>query len=57
MRDEAIGTLGILHPTVLEKFEIGYPCSAVEFSLEPFKKEMHDVWAAGGSQTIGKAAH
>jgi phenylalanyl-tRNA synthetase beta chain len=38
--DIEIGTLGILHPSVLEKFEIGYPCSAVEFTLEPFKKEM-----------------
>ncbi|KAI0092643.1 phenylalanyl-tRNA synthetase [Irpex rosettiformis] len=36
--DEEIGVLGILHPTVLEKFEIGYPCSAVEFTLEPFKR-------------------
>jgi phenylalanyl-tRNA synthetase beta chain len=42
--DEAIGTLGILHPSVLEKFEISYPCSAVEFSLEPFKKEMQKIW-------------
>lgn len=42
--DEEIGVLGILHPSVLEKFEISYPCSAVEFSLEPFKKDTHDVW-------------
>lgn len=57
VQDAAIGTLGILHPSVLEKFEIGYPCSALEFSLEPFKKEMHDVWSSGGAQTMGKAAH
>ncbi|KAL0564424.1 phenylalanine--tRNA ligase subunit beta, partial [Marasmius crinis-equi] len=42
--DIVLGTLGILHPTVLEKFEIQYPCSALEFSLEPFKKEMHRIW-------------
>ncbi|KZT19266.1 phenylalanyl-tRNA synthetase [Neolentinus lepideus HHB14362 ss-1] len=45
--DLAIGTLGILHPSVLEKFEIGYPCSAVEFNLEPFQKEMHADWTEG----------
>ncbi|KAH9936935.1 phenylalanyl-tRNA synthetase [Amylocystis lapponica] len=42
--DEEIGILGILHPTVLEKFEIPYPCSALEFTLEPFKYEMQKVW-------------
>lgn len=42
--DLEIGTLGILHPTVLEKFEIGFPCSALEFTLEPFKKQMQKVW-------------
>lgn len=30
--------LGILHPSVLENFEIGFPCSAIEFSLEPFRR-------------------
>jgi len=43
-KDIEIGTLGILHPTVLEKFEIGFPCSALEFTLEPFKKQMQKVW-------------
>lgn len=43
-KDTPIGVLGILHPTVLEKFEIGFPCSALEFTLEPFKKQMHKVW-------------
>lgn len=43
-RDQEIGLIGILHPTVLEKFDISYPCSAVEFTLEPFKKEMQSVW-------------
>lgn len=42
--DIVIGTLGILHPTVLEKFEIGFPCSSLEFTIEPFKKQMHKVW-------------
>ncbi|KAF9820949.1 hypothetical protein IEO21_00926 [Rhodonia placenta] len=42
--DQEIGVLGILHPTVLENFEIPYPCSAVEFTLEPFKNEMQTVW-------------
>ena len=42
--DQEIGVLGILHPTVLENFEIPFPCSAVEFTLEPFKKEMQAVW-------------
>jgi phenylalanyl-tRNA synthetase beta chain len=43
-KDIEIGTLGILHPTVLEKFDIGFPCSALEFTLEPFKKPMPSVW-------------
>ena len=42
--DINIGILGILHPSVLEKFEIGFPCSALEFTLEPFKKEMPKTW-------------
>jgi len=39
-----LGTLGILHPTVLEKFDIGYPCSSLEFTLEPFKKQTQRIW-------------
>jgi phenylalanyl-tRNA synthetase beta chain len=42
--DVEIGRLGILHPSVLDKFEIGYPCSALEFSLEPFKAKMPALW-------------
>ncbi|KAJ7228532.1 hypothetical protein GGX14DRAFT_613406 [Mycena pura] len=42
--DMTLGTLGILHPTVLEKFDIGYPCSTLEFTLEPFKKQMPKMW-------------
>lgn len=42
--DVEIGVLGILHPSVLEKFEISYPCSALEITLEPFRQEMHGIW-------------
>ncbi|KAJ3989672.1 phenylalanyl-tRNA synthetase subunit beta [Lentinula detonsa] len=42
--DIVLGTMGILHPSVLEKFDIQYPCSAVEFTLDPFKKEMQKIW-------------
>jgi phenylalanyl-tRNA synthetase beta chain len=31
-----IGSFGILHPQVLQSFEIVYPGSAVEINLEPF---------------------
>ena len=34
--DERIGTLGVLHPDVLERFELAFPCSALEFNVEPF---------------------
>lgn len=34
-RDIAIGTLGVLHPTVLGKFELGRPCSSFEIDVEP----------------------
>jgi len=43
-KDTQIGTLGILHPSVLAKFEIGYPCSALEFTLDPFNKRMQKIW-------------
>lgn len=32
--DIEIGIMGILHPTVLGNFELEYPCSAIEFTLE-----------------------
>jgi phenylalanyl-tRNA synthetase beta chain len=35
-KDVTIGSFGILHPTVLEKFELKYPVSAVEFNVEVF---------------------
>ena len=31
-----IGTLGIVHPEVLEAFEVAFPVSALEITLEPF---------------------
>jgi len=39
--DIELGSVGILHPSVLEKFEIPYPCSALEITLEPFKQGIH----------------
>jgi phenylalanyl-tRNA synthetase beta chain len=38
-RDTVIGTLGVLHPSVLANFEINYPCSALEFNVEVFLKK------------------
>ncbi|XP_036322951.1 phenylalanine--tRNA ligase beta subunit isoform X2 [Rhagoletis pomonella] len=32
----AIGRIGVLHPTVLQAFELTTPCSVVEFNIEPF---------------------
>nr|BAJ99943.1 predicted protein [Hordeum vulgare subsp. vulgare] len=29
-----IGTMGIVHPTVLQNFDLEYPCSVLEFTLE-----------------------
>jgi phenylalanyl-tRNA synthetase beta chain len=34
-RDIVIGSLGILHPSVLGKFELSRPCSALEIDVEP----------------------
>ncbi|XP_037951774.1 phenylalanine--tRNA ligase beta subunit-like [Teleopsis dalmanni] len=34
--DVAIGKIGVLHPTVLQAFELTTPCSVVEFNIEPF---------------------
>ncbi|ORZ03800.1 beta subunit of phenylalanyl-tRNA synthetase [Syncephalastrum racemosum] len=31
-----IGSFGVLHPTVLENFELTHPTTALEFNLEPF---------------------
>lgn len=35
-KQAVIGKLGILHPTVLEKFKLKYPVSVVEFNVEVF---------------------
>jgi len=35
-REVVIGSFGILHPTVLEKFELKYPVSVLEFNVEVF---------------------
>jgi phenylalanyl-tRNA synthetase beta chain len=32
--DVEIGIMGILHPTVLINYELDYPCSVFEFTLE-----------------------
>lgn len=35
-KDVVIGSFGILHPSVLEKFELKYPVSVLEFNVEVF---------------------
>ncbi|KAL8994796.1 MAG: hypothetical protein Q9169_005332 [Polycauliona sp. 2 TL-2023] len=35
-KDQVIGVFGILHPTVLEKFELKYPVSTLEINIEVF---------------------
>lgn len=35
-KEHNIGTFGILHPTVLEKYELKYPVSTLELNIEPF---------------------
>lgn len=35
-KDHTIGAFGILHPTVLEKYELKYPVSTLEINVEPF---------------------
>ncbi|KAI9045718.1 phenylalanine--tRNA ligase subunit beta [Aspergillus affinis] len=35
-KDHVIGAFGILHPTVLEKYELKYPVSTVEINIEAF---------------------
>jgi phenylalanyl-tRNA synthetase beta chain len=34
--EHVIGHFGILHPTVLEKFELKYPVSTLEIDIEVF---------------------
>lgn len=33
---QEVGAFGIVHPEVLEKFDVPYPVSALELNLEPF---------------------
>lgn len=35
-REEVVGVFGILHPSVLEKFELRYPVSTLEVNVEVF---------------------
>ncbi|KAF7715168.1 Phenylalanine--tRNA ligase beta subunit [Penicillium ucsense] len=35
-KDHMIGSFGILHPTVLGKYELKYPVSTLEINIEPF---------------------
>ena len=32
----SVGRLGVLHPDVIQRFELTMPCSALEMDLEPF---------------------
>ncbi|KAI5749628.1 hypothetical protein M8J76_008848 [Diaphorina citri] len=36
LRGSKIGTMGVLHPEVLGKFELTLPCSILEINIEPF---------------------
>ena len=38
-RGVRVGTMGVVHPDVLEKFDIAHPCSALELDIEPFLRE------------------
>ncbi|KAF7243243.1 Phenylalanine--tRNA ligase beta subunit [Varanus komodoensis] len=35
-KGQSIGSLGVLHPDVVTKFELTMPCSALEIKIEPF---------------------
>lgn len=35
-KEHVIGAFGILHPTVLENYELKYPVSTLEINIEPF---------------------
>lgn len=34
LMDQHIGNIGVIHPNVLQNYELNYPCSAFELSLE-----------------------
>jgi phenylalanyl-tRNA synthetase beta chain len=33
---EVIGTLGVLHPTVIKSFELTLPAAVLQINIEPF---------------------
>jgi phenylalanyl-tRNA synthetase beta chain len=35
-KEHTVGVFGILHPTVLEKFDLRYPVSTLEMNIEVF---------------------
>lgn len=35
-KEHTIGAFGILHPTILEKFDLKYPTSTLEINIEGF---------------------
>ncbi|CAJ1066181.1 phenylalanine--tRNA ligase beta subunit [Xyrichtys novacula] len=36
VRGQSVGRLGVLHPDVINRFDLTMPCSALEMDLEPF---------------------
>ena len=44
VRGQKIGTLGVLHPDVVTKFELGLPCAALEITIEPFLWKADTLW-------------
>ncbi|KAF7651247.1 hypothetical protein LDENG_00113550 [Lucifuga dentata] len=36
VRGKSVGLLGVLHPDVINRFELTMPCSALEMDIEPF---------------------
>ncbi len=36
VRGQAIGKIGVLHPEVIQKFDLNMPCSAMELNIETF---------------------
>jgi len=36
LSDQKIGVMGTIHPNVLKNFNISFPCSALEITIEPF---------------------
>uniref|UniRef100_A0A8D3BGE1 Phenylalanine--tRNA ligase beta subunit n=1 Tax=Scophthalmus maximus TaxID=52904 RepID=A0A8D3BGE1_SCOMX len=36
VRGKSVGRLGVLHPDVINRFELTMPCSALEMDIEPF---------------------